>query len=493
MLFGRAGRNDHRVMMLQERLDFEGRHLAKKDRGGLHARSIRSGARVVLRHEGNEAVEEHEEERMRRPVLILIAARRTGRRDRRARRGAGDAPASRTAAGAPQTATPPPAGGGGRGQGRAGGDSFPAQQRPPGDPAVIARGKMIFDVACASCHGGDLRGGQLNGPNLLRSQLVLNDQEGELILPIVQGSRADKGMPALPIPPDDVKAIAVYIHSVTASSRGQGSPPRGMGPPPDVLVGDAAAGATYFGTACSKCHSLTGDLQAIGARFPDAKSLQNFWVSGGRVGGRGGRAGGGARGGGAAPAPRVVTATISLPGNEKLAGRVLRYDDFLITLALADGSVRSVRRDGDSPKIELVDPFEVAPRAAADDHQQSHARSDGVSLDGQMKIKKLLLIVTPWLMLPAVLAGQGRGVAPADLRKPLAESWPTYSGDYTRPALQRAEADQPEHGEAPHPRVDRSASRRDLAAAAAAEAPCKSAAKAPATSLRLRRTSKARR
>ena len=32
-----------------------------------------------------------------------------------------------------------------------------------------------------------------------------------------------------------------------ARSRGQGAPPRGMGPPPDVLVGDAAAGATYFG------------------------------------------------------------------------------------------------------------------------------------------------------------------------------------------------------------------------------------------------------
>ena len=242
---------------------------------------------------------------MHRPVLILIAlAALAGAIGARVAAQATPPPAA-PPPGAPQTATPPPAGGGGRGQGRAGGDSFPAQQRPPADPAVIARGKMIFDVACASCHGGDLRGGQLNGPNLLRSQLVLNDQEGELILPIVQGSRADKGMPALPIPPDDVKAIAIYIHSVTASSRGQGAPPRGMGPPPDVLVGDAAAGATYFGTACSKCHSPTGDLQAIGARFPDAKSLQNFWVSGGRVGGRGGRAGGGAQGGGAAPAPRV--------------------------------------------------------------------------------------------------------------------------------------------------------------------------------------------
>ncbi len=185
---------------------------------------------------------------MHRPVLILIAlAALAGAIGARVAAQATPPPAA-PPPGAPQAATPPPAGGGGRGQGRAGGDSFPAQQRPPGDPAVIARGKLIFDVACASCHGGDLRGGQLNGPNLLRSQLVLNDQEGELILPIVQGSRADKGMPALPIPPDDVKAIAVYIHSVTASSRGQGSPPRGMGPPPDVLVGDAAAGATYFGS-----------------------------------------------------------------------------------------------------------------------------------------------------------------------------------------------------------------------------------------------------
>ena len=33
--------------------------------------------------------------------------------------------------------------------------------------------------------------------------------------------------------------------------------------------------------------------------------------------------------------------------------------------------------------------------------------------------------------LTAGLSGQGRGVAPADLLKPLADSWPTYSGDYS--------------------------------------------------------------
>jgi cytochrome c oxidase cbb3-type subunit 3 len=286
---------------------------------------------------------------MRRHALIIFALALAGAIGARVA-----AQATPPPPGAPQGTPPPPAG---RGQGRAGGETFPAQQRPPADPALVVRGKMLFEVACASCHGADLRGGQLNGPNLLRSQLVLNDQDGELILPIVQGARADKGMPALPIPPDDVKAIATYIHSVLASGRGQGAPPRGSGPPPDVLVGEAAAGEKYFASTCSKCHSVTGDLQSIAARFPDAKSLQNFWVSGGRVGGRGGFGRGGGGGGGGAN-PRAITATVTLSGNEKVAGRVLRYDDFIITLALTDDTVRSFRRDGDSPKVEIRDPLE---------------------------------------------------------------------------------------------------------------------------------------
>src|SRR5258708_24155288 len=32
---------------------------------------------------------------------------------------------------------------------------------------------------------------------------------------------------------------------------------------------------------------------------------------------------------------------------------------------------------------------------------------------------------------PSVVGGRGRGVVPADLLKPLADSWPSYSGDYT--------------------------------------------------------------
>src|SRR5580765_1096913 len=96
---------------------------------------------------------------------------------------------------------PPPPAQGGRGAapqgGRRGGGFVPGQQRPPGDPVQIARGKTLYGIACTSCHGADLRGGDLGGPNLLRSQIALSDQNGELIVPIIQGSRQNNGMPPI--------------------------------------------------------------------------------------------------------------------------------------------------------------------------------------------------------------------------------------------------------------------------------------------------------
>src|ERR1700693_6508264 len=80
---------------------------------------------------------------------------------------------------------------------RAGG-LVPGQKRAPGDPAQIARGKTIHGISCTSCHGADLRGGDLGGPNLLRSQVALIDQDGELIVPIIQGGLQNCGMPAIP-------------------------------------------------------------------------------------------------------------------------------------------------------------------------------------------------------------------------------------------------------------------------------------------------------
>lgn len=225
--------------------------------------------------------------------------------------------------------------------------TFPAQQRPPGDPALVARGKTLYTVSCQACHGVDLRGGDLGGPNLLRSQVVLSDRNGELMLPIIQGARQNTGMPAIALNADDIKATATYIHSVVATSRGQGAPPDSGAPPPNVLIGDAAAGQRYFAAKCSGCHSATGDLQGIATRYPDAKALQNRWVAGG----------GGGRGA-ANSDRRIVTVGVTQPSGEKTEGRLVRIDDFLVTLANSDGTLLTLRRDGDRPKVEVHDPMQ---------------------------------------------------------------------------------------------------------------------------------------
>src|SRR6476661_9298157 len=251
-------------------------------------------------------------------------------------------------------AQPPQTGGRGGGRGRGGQmATFPAQQRPPGDPELIAKGKQLFTANCVSCHGADLRGGVTGGPNLLRSAVVLMDQHGELILPIVHGARAERGMPALPLPDPDVVAIAEYIHSVVATSRNQGAPPESDTPPPNALVGDAKAGEVYFNAKCSSCHSPTGDLAGIGTRIDEAKALQNNWVVGGGGGGRGGRG----RGAGTTDR-RTVTATVTMASGQKVSGQLARLDNFFVTLLLADGRLQTIRRDGDLPKVEVKDPLE---------------------------------------------------------------------------------------------------------------------------------------
>jgi cytochrome c oxidase cbb3-type subunit 3 len=260
-------------------------------------------------------------------------------------------PAPQTSPAQTPAATPAP-----QGRGRGPG-VFPAQQRPPGDPAVVARGKALFGVTCALCHGADLRGGQLNGPNLLRSQLVLSDAAGELIMPVIRGGRPDKGMPPIPMPDEDARAVAEYIHSMTALSPRQGMPPPSETPIVlDVLVGDAAAGRAYFDAKCATCHSPGGDLQGLATRVPDARALQNLWVSGGSAGGRGGR--GAAGGGPNAPNPRAVTVTVTLPSGEKVEGRLLRIDDFFVSMTLADGAIRSFTRTGARPRVDVHDPLE---------------------------------------------------------------------------------------------------------------------------------------
>jgi cytochrome c oxidase cbb3-type subunit 3 len=158
-----------------------------------------------------------------------------------------------------------------------------------------------------------------------------------------------------------VKAIAAYIRSILATARGQGAPPPGPRVELKVLVGDAAAGQTFFAARCSSCHSPTGDLSGLAQRVPDPMALQNLWVAGGGGGGRGGGGrGAGAAGGAATAVPnrREVTVTVTLASGQKVEGRLGRIDDFIVTLTQADGTPRSFRRDGDVPRIDIRDPLD---------------------------------------------------------------------------------------------------------------------------------------
>ena len=232
----------------------------------------------------------------------------------------------------------PPGGQGGGGQG--GFVAYP--QRAVSDPAAVDRGKAMFSVNCAFCHGPDARGGDNGGPNLMRSDVVLLDDKGERIGPVVLGGRADKGMPPFMLMPAQVSDIAAFLHSLPVSSR---TGERQV----NIVVGNADVGRSLFQAKCSSCHSPTGDLQGVGNRFTDPKLLQQTWLLPGT---------GGTRGGGPPVAAPPIGAVVTLANGQKVEGTLNRIDDFMVSLRLADGTYRTFRTEGaNAPKVELRDPL----------------------------------------------------------------------------------------------------------------------------------------
>jgi cytochrome c oxidase cbb3-type subunit III len=209
--------------------------------------------------------------------------------------------------------------------------------RAPGDPATVARGKAIYGVNCNFCHGSDARGGE-GGPNLLRSDLVLNDQNGERIAPVVQNGRGE--MPKLNLSREQVAQVAAFIHNFQV-----GGYDESRMVPPSILVGDANSGEAVFKTKCASCHSATGDLKGLASKVPDPKTLQNTFLM--------------PSSGGTRSVIKVapITVTVTLASGQKAEGTLVRIDDFTVTLRNSDGDSQSFRRDGESPAVEIHDPL----------------------------------------------------------------------------------------------------------------------------------------
>jgi cytochrome c oxidase cbb3-type subunit 3 len=224
-----------------------------------------------------------------------------------------------------------------------------AQQQalgPPGDTASVERGQELLTQQCGFCHGANARGGS-GGPDLTRSALVQEDENGKQLGELLRVGRPDRGMPKFDLPDAQVADVAAFLHAqiYLASNRR-------LYKILDVLVGDPNAGRAFFNGAgrCSACHSATGDLKGIGAKY-DPVALQGRIVYPRR---------GGVPGSPAYEDKNAVKATITPSSSAAVTGAIVRLTDFEVTIYdAATGQMRSWLRNGDTPKVVVTDPLQA--------------------------------------------------------------------------------------------------------------------------------------
>lgn len=223
--------------------------------------------------------------------------------------------------------------------------------RPPGDPAKIASGKALYSVNCSFCHGANAKGGE-GGPNLIRSEIVLDDQHGEGIGLVVLNGRVDKGMPRFTLSSDQIGDIAAFLHSFPVGDAARSGIPR-----VNSLVGDATRGAAFFNGAghCTNCHSSSGNLAGVGAKYTNV-DLQNYML----MGGKHGPVGLAVFTASPVVIPPGTMATLTMADGAKVEGLVDAIDEFMIRLKdPASGTLHTYVRNGAIPKVQIDNPLEA--------------------------------------------------------------------------------------------------------------------------------------
>jgi mono/diheme cytochrome c family protein len=205
---------------------------------------------------------------------------------------------------------------------------------PPPDQAAAERGAKVYASNCAFCHGEKANGGE--GPDLVRSSVVLHDEKGELIGPVIHNGRAEQGMPAFPnFTKDQLYELAEFLHLKVELAAN-----RGLYKPLNVVTGDPKAGKAYFDAHCASCHSPEGDLAHIASKMQPADLQQTFLYPGAR---------------GYMPgAPRITSVTVTLPSGEAVSGVLKRLDDFHVSLTDSSGEYHSFAL-GPGVKVDIDD------------------------------------------------------------------------------------------------------------------------------------------
>jgi mono/diheme cytochrome c family protein len=215
------------------------------------------------------------------------------------------------------------------------------------DASAAARGRSTYAAACIGCHGTQARGGE-RGANIVRSLVLLRDRYGSELGPFLRkGHPAQSGPPTTSYTDAQVKDLSHFLHERLNDTL-RGSP---IFTVQNVLTGNRQAGEAWFNGegGCRTCHSPTGDLAGIGARY-DPPALQQrvlFPMPPGR--GLRGRPPAGA-------AQKPFTVRVTTPAGETVEGALVYMDDFNVSLRDASGAHRSWAR---TPGVTIVknDPY----------------------------------------------------------------------------------------------------------------------------------------
>ena len=151
-----------------------------------------------------------------------------------------------------------------------GGVRAAAQQQPSDSPAVNARGRELYQNACASCHGPDPA-----GPSYYPRVPSLKDTGGAAAVDWVlrtgrmpwkdnKGPAIERGEPRFN--DKDIHALVVYIGEAVGDAQL---------PQVDPALGNLQRGRQLYGQACAACHGMNGAGAAVGGHDV-APSLQGI-------------------------------------------------------------------------------------------------------------------------------------------------------------------------------------------------------------------------
>ena len=196
---------------------------------------------------------------------------------------------------------------------------------PPADPVAAARGQKLFVQNCGFCHGPNATGAE--GPDLLRSSIVLHDQKGETIAPVVHNGRPEKGMPSFAgLTEPQIYDIAEFLHQ-----RVEDAANRFGYKLQNIVTGNAEAGKAFFYGAghCDNCHSPSGDLAHIGSKLEPVDLQAEFLYPSEALTTE------------SAKAKLAPQATVTLSSGQTITGALKRIDDFDVSIIDATGAVKS--------------------------------------------------------------------------------------------------------------------------------------------------------